>query len=200
MGPLAKRNALSQKDLDDATSQQQSAQAAVLQAKAQVEQAQLDLSYATVVSPVTGITGAAMQADGTYISDQNNLLTTVAVLTPMWVNFSMSENQFQRLGEDVRKGLLKVPPGQNYTVEIVLVDGTVFPQTGRVTFTDPYYNPNTGTFLVRVSVNNPEGRLRPEPVRTRTRTGSNPGKCDPGAAAGRTAGLQGRVRVGCRPG
>jgi len=159
--PLVQQHALSQKELDDATGTQQSAAAAVAQSEAQVDQARLNLSYATITSPINGITGAATQADGTYISEQNSLLTTVAALSPMWVNFSMSENQFQTLREEVRRGELRVPPGQNYTVQVEFVDGSIFPYTGNVTFLDPYYNPNTGTFLVRASVQNPAGVLRP---------------------------------------
>ncbi|HCU68404.1 MAG TPA: efflux transporter periplasmic adaptor subunit, partial [Desulfomicrobium sp.] len=82
--PLTEQNALSQKDLDDATGQYQSAAASVEQAKAQVEAARLDLSYTTITSPVDGVSSAALQADGTYINPQNSLLTTVAVLSPMW--------------------------------------------------------------------------------------------------------------------
>ena len=67
------------------------------QAKAQLETAKLNLSYCTITSPVTGITGAAQQQDGTYINMQNSQLTTVAVLSPIWVNFSISENEMQAL-------------------------------------------------------------------------------------------------------
>ena len=93
--PLVEQDALSQKDLDDATGQYQQSAAAVEQAKQQVVQAQLNLSYCTITSPVDGISSYAQQADGTYISTSNSQLTTVSVLSPMWVNFSISENQFQ---------------------------------------------------------------------------------------------------------
>jgi len=159
--PLAALNALSQKDLDDATGQFESAAAAVEQAKAQVETDRLNLSYCTIASPVAGITGAAQQQDGTYISPQNSLLTTVAVLSPMWVNFSLSENEIQSYRDQVEKGQIRRPAKNEYTVEVVLVDGAVFPHTGRITFADPSFNPQTGTFLIRASVANPQGVLRP---------------------------------------
>jgi membrane fusion protein (multidrug efflux system) len=159
--PLAEQNALSQKDLDDANGQFESAAAAVEESKAQVETAQLNLSYTTITSPVAGITSAALQTDGTYISAQNSLLTTVAVLSPIWVNFSLSENEMQKELNQVEKGLLKRPKGDRYTVEIILVDGSIFPYTGAITFADPSFNSQTGTFLIRVSVNNPKGVLRP---------------------------------------
>jgi len=159
--PLAEQNALSQKDLDDANGQFESAAAAVEESKAQVETAQLNLSYTTITSPVAGITSAALQTDGTYISAQNSLLTTVAVLSPIWVNFSLSENEMQKEQNQVEKGLLKRPKGDSYQVEIILVDGSIFPYTGTITFADPSFNSQTGTFLIRVSVENPKGVLRP---------------------------------------
>lgn len=159
--PLAEQNALSQKDLDDATGQHQSTAASVEQAKAQVEAAKLDLSYTTISSPVTGVSSSALQTDGTYISPQNSLLTTVAVLSPMWVNFGISENEMQRYRDQIARGVLVTPEHMEYAVEIILVDGSIFPHTGRMTFAEPSYDPQTGTFLVRISVPNPNGILRP---------------------------------------
>jgi membrane fusion protein (multidrug efflux system) len=159
--PLAELKALSRKDLDDATGQFESASAAVEQAKAQVETARLNLSYTTITSPVTGVAGAAQQTDGTYISTQNSLLTTVAVLSPMWVNFSISENEMQRFRNQADKGLIQRPKDDSYLVEVLLVDGSVFPHTGRIAFADPSFNSQTGTFLIRASVDNPKGVLRP---------------------------------------
>ncbi len=159
--PLVAKNALSKKDLDDATGQFHAAEAAVEEAKARVETAKLNLSYCTIVSPVTGITGAAAQQDGTYLSPMNSLLTTVAVLSPIWVNFSLSENELQGFREEVAKGALRPPKDGNFVVEVILVDGSLFPHTGRITFASPSYNAQTGTFMLRASVENPEGVLRP---------------------------------------
>jgi membrane fusion protein (multidrug efflux system) len=159
--PLAALNALSKKDLDDATGSYQSYEAAVEQAQAQLETAKLNLSYTVITSPVTGVSSYAQQADGTYLNVQNSLLTNVAVLSPMWVNFSISENEQQDLREQMRKGLLREAPGRNYVVEIILVDGSIFPHTGRITFAESSFNPQTGTFLIRASVDNPEGVLKP---------------------------------------
>lgn len=166
--PLAQQNALSQKDLDDAQGQYEQTAAAVAQSKAQLESAKLDLSYTTITSPVTGVSSFAAVADGTYLDAKNAQLTTVSVLTPMWINFSVSENQMERIRNEVKAGLLRLPENRSFVVEIELVDGTVFPYKGRITFADPSYNPQTGTFLLRASVDNPEGMLRPNQyVRTR---------------------------------
>lgn len=159
--PLAAANALSQKDLDDATGQFQTASAAVEEAKASVEEAKLNLSYTVITSPVTGITGSAQQADGTYLSASNSLLTTVAVLSPTYVNFSISENERLSFRDQIAKGLLIEPEGKKYMVEVILADGTLYPSPGQVTFADPSFNPQTGTFLLRATVENPDGFLRP---------------------------------------
>jgi membrane fusion protein, multidrug efflux system len=173
--PLTEKEALSQKDLDDATGNFESTAASVEAAKAQVTTAQLNLSYCTITSPVDGISGSAAQAEGTYLNQQNAQLTTVAVLSPMWVNFSLSENEMQSLRDQADKGLLRRAPNNKYVVEIVLVDGQVFPFTGSITFTDPAFNAQTGTFLIRASVDNPQGVLRPNQyVRVRVKGATRP--------------------------
>jgi len=159
--PLAEQNALSQKDLDDATGQFEQTSAAVAQAKAQLETAQLNLSYTTIMSPVDGVSSYALVADGTYLNPQNAQLTTVSVLTPMWINFSVSENDLERIRADIKTGQLKMPEGGRFVVEVEMVDGSLFPYTGVITFANPSYNATTGTFLLRATVNNPAGVLRP---------------------------------------
>ena len=79
----------------------------------------------------------------------------------MWINFSVSENDMERIREDIRSGQLKLPEGGRFAVEVEMVDGSLFPYTGKITFADPSYNSTTGTFLLRATVNNPEGALRP---------------------------------------
>ena len=166
--PLTQQNALSQKDLDDAQGQYEQTAAAVEQGKAQLQEAQLNLSYTTITTPVTGVSSFAAVADGTYLNPQNSQLTTVSVLTPMWINFSISENEMERVCDQVRRGALKLPQGGQFKVEIETADGSILPQTGRITFADPSYNSATGTFLLRATVDNPDGVLRPNQyVRTR---------------------------------
>jgi membrane fusion protein (multidrug efflux system) len=166
--PLAQLNALSQKDLDDAQGQYEQSAAAVAQSKAQLESAKLDLSYTIISSPVDGVSSFAAVADGTYVNPQNSQLTTVSVLTPMWINFSISENEMQRIRNQVQQGQVRLPENNEFVVEIELVDGTLFPYKGKITFADPSYNSQTGTFLIRASVDNPKGVLRPNQyVRTR---------------------------------
>jgi membrane fusion protein (multidrug efflux system) len=159
--PLVEQDALSKKQLDDSTGVYESYAAAVEQAKAQLTTAQLNLSYCTIASPVDGITAAALLQDGAYLNILNNQLTTVSVLTPMWVNFSISEQWIQNYRTEVAQKKIIPPKDGNYDVEIIQVDGTVFPHRGRITFASPLYNPQTGTFLIRVTLDNPGGLLRP---------------------------------------
>ena len=159
--PLVAQNALSQKQLDDSTGVYESYAAAVEQAKAQLALAQLNLSYCTITSPVTGISSAALQQDGAYITPVTSWLTTVSVLSPIWVNFSMSQQELGNFRDQIAKKLLIPPPEGSYEVEIINADGSVFPRKGRITFTAPLYNAQTGTFLIRVTLDNPNGTLRP---------------------------------------
>jgi membrane fusion protein (multidrug efflux system) len=174
--PLAEQNALAQKDLDDAQSQYRSAAAAVEAAKAKVVQAKLDLGYTTIMSPVTGLSSFAVQREGAYIGfGTDSLLTYVAQVDPMWVEFSVSENQLLKAREEQKQGIVKPPAEGGYEVEVVLADGSVFPHTGRITFSDASLSEETGTFLIRAEVDNPEGLLRPgQFVRARLKGATRP--------------------------
>ena len=134
--PLVADNALSAKDLDDATGQEQAAAAAVEAARAKVTDASLRLGYTTITSPVAGQSSFAKVQDGAYVDAQNSLLTYVAKLNPMRVNFSLSENEVLRSRREVNAGLLNSAPTDNYAVEVVLADGSVFPVQGRIVFAD----------------------------------------------------------------
>lgn len=174
--PLAAQNALSQKDKDDAIGQEQAAAAAVEAARAKVVDAELNLGYCTIVSPVAGLTSYAKLQEGSYISPENSLLTYVAKLDPMRVNFSLSENEVLRIRGEKTAGSLKLPPAENFEVEIVLADGSRFPGRGRLTFTDASFSQETGTFLLRAELPNPQGMLRPgQFVRVRLIGATRPG-------------------------
>lgn len=159
--PLAARNALSQRDLDDATGKEQAAAAAVEQARANVINAQLNLSYTTIKSPVAGLSSFAKRQVGSYIDTTNSLLTYVAKLDPMWVNFSLSENEVLSIRSSEKSGAIKYPAQEAFDIVIVLADGSEFPHHGRIAFADASFSPETGTYLVRAEVANPQGTLRP---------------------------------------
>jgi membrane fusion protein (multidrug efflux system) len=159
--PLAGLNALSQKELDDAVGQQRAAAAAVETAKAGVENAKLNLSYTTITTPVTGLSSFAHVQDGAYVNAENSLLTVVEQVDPIWVDFTISENEMLGLRTDRDKGRLKLPANDQYVVEVILADGALFAQKGRITFANASFNPQTGTFLLRASLPNPDSALRP---------------------------------------
>ncbi len=159
--PLVAKNALSQKDLDDSIGQQQAAAAALEQARANVTSASLNLGYTTITAPVTGLSSYAKKQDGSYIDASNSLLTYVAKLDPMWINFSLSENEMLNLRTQTANGTLKVPEMGKLEAEIVLADGSTYPYTGRIAFADASLSDKTGTYLIRAEVPNPKGSLRP---------------------------------------
>jgi len=160
--PLAAQQALSQKDLDDAIGNEKQAQAAVIAAQGQVETAELNLGYTTIKSPLNGLASYARQQDGSYlIANASGLLTYVYQLDPMWVNFSISENEMLHFQEQISAGKLIFPPHSEFVVSVELADGTEFPQHGTISFANPAFSTETGTFLVRAVLANPEGTLRP---------------------------------------
>jgi membrane fusion protein (multidrug efflux system) len=159
--PLAAANAVSKKDLDDATGRVNAAAASVEMAGAEVDTAQLNLGYTTITAPVTGVSSYARIQDGAYINQQSGPLTYVAQLDPMWVDFSISEDEMLKMQEQRKTGLLRFPENNAFVVEIVLADGTIYPETGKIFFRDANYSSQTGTFLLRATFDNPDGVLRP---------------------------------------
>lgn len=161
--PLAEENALSKADLDRAQGEFDSARAAVFTAEAEVTTAELNLGYATIRSPVTGLASRALQRQGAFInsmSDSANL-TYVAAIDPIWVDFSVSQNQEARWQEEIRSGLLVAPKNREYGVDIVLSDNTPYPYEGKINFADPSFSQDTGSYEVRAVLPNPKRELRP---------------------------------------
>jgi membrane fusion protein (multidrug efflux system) len=166
---LSKKNAglsahslVSRQALDEAINAEREAAAAILSAKAKVTEAELNLSYTTIRAPITGLSSFATKHDGSYIGQgENSMLTYVAAIDPIWVKFSASENYWLRLQEEVKAGRLVVPPDDAFDVEVVLADGKIHPQKGRLTFTDLAFSRDTGTYQVRAEVPNPQEDLSP---------------------------------------
>src|SRR6266481_491206 len=166
---LSKKNAglsahslVSRQALDEAINAEREAAAAILATKAKVAEAELNLSYTTIRAPITGLSSFATKHDGSYIGQgENSMLTYVAAIDPIWVKFSASENHWLRLQEEVKAGRLVVPPDDAFDVEVVLADGRIHPQKGRLTFTDLAFSRDTGTYQVRAEVPNPQEDLSP---------------------------------------
>jgi membrane fusion protein (multidrug efflux system) len=159
--PLAKKKAVAQKELDDADGYYRESAAAVEQSMARVVQAELDLGYCTIKTPVTGLSSYAVMREGAYIGMGDSLLTYVAQLDPMWVEFSISESQILKHHDNIKRGIITAPADKDYVVEIVLADGSIYPHTGKITFSDASLSEATGTFLIRAEIDNSEQQLRP---------------------------------------
>lgn len=160
--PLYEKNAASQKDRDDALSQVLSGQAEVITANANVIQAQLNLGYTYITSPITGYTDRARYREGTLITPSvNGLLTEVSIIDPIWVVFSVSDSELlQATAQGKRKNLI-LPDEKVYRVTLQLSDGSLFPQVGSVNFASPTLDQQTGALVVRAEFANPNGDLLP---------------------------------------
>jgi membrane fusion protein (multidrug efflux system) len=160
--PLAEKNAVSQKDLDDSIGTYRTSAASVEAAKAKVVQAELNLGYTTITSPVTGLSSFAVQQEGAYIGyGSNSLLTYVAQLDPMWVEFSVSENQILKSRQQAELGIIEQPEHGKFEVEIILADDSIFHNRGKITFADASLSEETGTFLIRAEVKNASKNDKP---------------------------------------
>jgi membrane fusion protein (multidrug efflux system) len=161
--PLAKQNAVSQQDLDNSIAGVLTSEAQVQAAKANVEQARLNLGYTTIRSPLTGLSSSSNYREGALIraGGSGSQLTTLVQIDPMWVNFGVGENEVLKIKAQREAGELKGPGIGNVEVELILADGTVYPQKGRITFVDPVVNAQTGTFNIRAVVPNPDNQLSP---------------------------------------
>lgn len=161
--PLADQDALPQMDLDRAKGELDAARAAVFSAQAKVEEATLNLGYATITAPLTGVASRSLQRQGAYVNalaDSANL-TYVAALDPIWVNFSISQNQMAHFQELAEKKLVVAPKDDNFDVELILPNGDAYPRRGQIGFADPSFSPDTGSFMVRAVIPNPKQELRP---------------------------------------
>ena len=161
--PLAEQNALSQADLDRAQGEFDNAKAAVFSAQAKVKEAELNLGYATIRSPVSGLASRALQRQGAYVNStaESANLTYVAAVDPVWVTFSVSQNQTAKWRKEAEQKRIIRPRNLEYTVDIALSDGSRYPHSGRISFADPSFSQETGSFMVRAVLPNPERQLRP---------------------------------------
>lgn len=156
---LRKDGAVSQQNLDDALSMLDIAKADVATAQAIGQEAQLQLDYTNVTSPVNGVVGRELVSEGTLVSGPELLLTNVTQLDPMYVRFSVAEREQLRLRSDASQGQVTVP--QQWQVKITLADGSMYKHTGVVDFSDVRINSQTGTSEMKAEVANPDKLLRP---------------------------------------
>ncbi len=157
--PLAAKNAVSQKDLDDATGANQSAKAELEAADANLKTAKLNLGFTKITSPVTGIAGIAKAQLGDLLSpSMPTELTTVSVVDPIKVYFNISEREYLKIANAAQASGSRT---ENVPLELILVDGSVYPQQGKVAVFNRQADATTGTFKVAALFPNPNNLLRP---------------------------------------
>lgn len=155
--PLAEKNAVSQKDLDDATGSELSTRAALDQATAALDTAKLNLDFTRITSPINGIAGIAKAQIGDLLSPSATAeLTTVSTVDPIKVYVNISEREYLKFAGRYAKDRASFVP-----LEMILVDGSVYPKPGRFTLLNRQVDPTTGTFKVAGLFPNPDSRLRP---------------------------------------
>lgn len=156
--PLAEKNAVSQKDLDDAIGNDLSARAALDQASAALDAAKLNLEFTKITSPINGIAGIAKAQIGDLLSPSATTeLTTVSTVDPIKVYINISEREYIRFQQDASTA----NKPRDVPLELILVDGSVYPKTGKFSLMNRQVDPTTGTFKVGTLFANPDGRLRP---------------------------------------
>ncbi len=155
--PLARDNAVSKKDLDDATGSELGAKAAVLSAQATLDKAKLDLSFTRITSPIDGVAGIAKAQIGNLVGPGvSEELTTVSTVNPIKVYISLSEQELlQALSRR------KLSQGGATKIELFLADGSLYPQLGKFDFADRQVDPKTGTIRAAAAFPNPDNFLRP---------------------------------------
>ncbi|MBW7900236.1 MAG: efflux RND transporter periplasmic adaptor subunit [Rhodocyclaceae bacterium] len=159
---LLAENAVSQKDVEDAVAAEQAAAAALAMSRAEHTKATMNLSYAYIKSPLKGLVSRANIAEGSYVTPgAASLLTTVAQVDPIWVNFSTSENEWLRFNDDILGGRLRFPENFDFDVEMVLGDGRTLSTRGKINFAAPSVDARTGAYAIRASFPNPDLIVRP---------------------------------------
>ncbi len=158
--PLAAANAVSQRDKDNAVGQVQAAEAQVLASQAQVRKAELDLSFTKIISPIEGIAGAATAQIGDLVgTPQARVLTTVSTVNPIKVYVPISEREYLLAVENSRQE--KKADAHKTTFELILADGSTWPQKGEFSYADRQVDQQTGTIKVAILFPNTENTLRP---------------------------------------
>lgn len=157
---LIRKNAISQRDRDDAQSELEMARASVQLAQAEVRAAQISLDYCKVRAPISGITSRERVSEGSLVGPNNNVLTTITQLDPIWVNMSLPDQIVILLRRMIKQGELAYDASQR-GLKIETDVGEFHPYRGQVSFSDSAIDRRTGTIQYRATVPNPDGGLIP---------------------------------------
>ena len=166
---LLETKSISQREYDNSVSDHAMADASVQQYKAMLHEAELNLSYAKVKAPESGMAGRFLYSEGALVNANTSLLTTIVQISPIWVRFSLSDSELLQLG-----GMLTSESVQG--IDLILPDGTKYPESGKLNFSASSIDPALGTQQLRAEFKNADKKLIPgQFVRVRVTTGSNEG-------------------------
>ena len=157
---LVGTNAISKQDYDDMVAQVRLAEADVASTQAELRNAEINLGYSTVRSPISGQTNRSTVTIGALVTaSQADPLVTVQRLDPIYVDINQSSSELLRLRQQLSQGSLN--NSNNTKVKLKLEDGSYYPVEGRLAFSDASVNPDTGTVTIRAVFSNPNHLLLP---------------------------------------
>jgi membrane fusion protein (multidrug efflux system) len=158
--PLAKARAIAQSQLDNEIQAKLGAQAAIESNKAAVEQAALNLEWTKVTSLVDGIAGIAQVQIGNLVGS-NSILTSVSQVDPIKAYFPISEQAYVLAQKQSSVSSRHTVSFFGNSLDLILTDGSIFPQKGKILLADRQVDPNTGTIRIVAAFPNPGNILRP---------------------------------------
>jgi membrane fusion protein, multidrug efflux system len=157
--PLAAQRAISQQELDNALAAERDARGGLAAARAAADQTALSLGWTRVTSPIDGIVGIARTQVGDLVNTQT-VMTTVSTVDPIRVTFGISEREYMDRAASINRASYPTTE-RGPSLELVLGDGTVFPEKGKAVLVDREVNVKTGTLTIKGFFPNPHNILRP---------------------------------------
>lgn len=159
---LVKIKAVSQQDNDDAQATLKQAEAELAAAKAAVETARINLAYTKVTAPISGRIGRSSVTDGALVTaSQPTAMATIQQLSPIYVDVTQSSAELLKLKQNLANGLFKKGNANQAPVKLVLEDGTLYPQSGSLKFSEVTVDQSTGSITLRALFPNPKQLLLP---------------------------------------
>ncbi|HWS61019.1 MAG TPA: efflux RND transporter periplasmic adaptor subunit [Flavobacterium sp.] len=159
--PLAKMNAVSQRELVAAKSTYNATLASIKAAQASLDNARIELGYCRILAPISGLIGISKVRVGDYVKPGAlSVLNTISDLGDVRVRFTMSEQEFLRIFREINKENSSLK-GAGQSISLKLSDGSTYPQTGKMSFADRQIDPGTGAITFEAAFPNPDKLLRP---------------------------------------